>query len=452
MNVCVASVSTKKPDTTAEPEPWPAVAEPVFAACAESLSGVVVRSGVSKPSLVVAYSGGLDSHVLLRAAHRWCHEHGAATVRAVYIDHGLQQCSGDWAKHCQHQCNTLGIAYESLAVSVSATVGESPEQAARTARYQALAGLLSKGEILLTAHHADDQAETLLLQLLRGAGVAGLASMPLCKDFSQGVLARPLLSTTREQLQDAAVALALDWVEDTTNRDTRFDRNYLRHEILPRLKARWPATAASVSRSAGHCAEASLLLHDLGATDAAIESPVLSVQSLTDLSGARRRNVLRQWIEQHGFVPPSTVKMRHLECDLVMASAGSSGQLQFGSAQIVRHRDRLYIGHHSLFNEAPAFLYQWTDRSQPLLIEETGQQLTAGDIPLPWSADSRPLVVMSRQGGEKIKLNARMHTQSVKSLLQQMGQPPWERSRLPFVWCNDELIGIVGIGFTDPPG
>lgn len=430
---------------------WSDVTEPVFAAFAAALETQIGRLDSDNPSLVVAYSGGLDSHVLLLAAKRWCDSHASASLRAVYVDHGLQECSSDWAAHCARECNALAVAFQAVTATVVKNTGDSPEQAARNARYAVLTDELDTGEILLTAHHADDQAETLLLQLLRGAGVNGLAAMPDCKPFAGGWLMRPLLSVSREQLQTAAQALELSWVEDSTNLDTRFDRNYLRHEILPRLRSRWPAMATSFSRSASHCAEAAAVLRDIAAKDAESDSNVMAIETLLSLSESRRRNVLRSWIEYHGFTMPSAIKLQHIESDLVMASADSSGQVLFGEAQLRRHRGNLYIGTSDDFKEVLPFVYQWVDCSQPLLIEETGQRLTAADLPDYWAASGQTLVVRSRQGGESICLSGHKHTHSVKGLLQQQGQPLWQRSRLPFVWCNDQLIGIVGVGFINPP-
>ena len=448
MNDCAASVSSGKPDISGVVARWPDAAETVYTACATALGNLTGNDAA--PSFIVAYSGGLDSHVLLCAVQRFSTEHDNCRLRAIYVDHGLQKSSEAWGLHCERECKKLNVDYSVQKVFIDNDSSVSPEQAARNARYGALAGQMTEGDILLTAHHADDQAETLLLQLMRGAGVRGLASMPRCKSFASGAHARPLLSVRHQQLQEAAVALELEWVEDTSNHDTRFDRNFIRHKLLPTLKSRWPAAATSVSRAAGHCAEAASLLRDLAAIDVDITAPVVRLNELTSLTGMRRRNVLRQWIEHHGFVPPSQIKLQHIERDLIMAAPDSAGQVQFGSAQIVRHRQLLYIGEQAFFRPARSFVYQWSDMVQPLLIKETGQQLTRADIPLPWADGSVMLEVKSRQGGEKIKLSDRMHTQSVKSLLQQLGQPPWQRSRVPLVWCDDRLIGIVGVGFIDP--
>ena len=246
-------------------------------------------------SVVVGYSGGLDSHVLLIAAQRWCRERGA-NIRAVYIDHGLQADSEDWARHCRGICETIGITFESVSVKVESGHGKSPEEAARNARYTVLGQHMQRGDLLLTAHHAHDQAETLLLQLLRGAGVQGLASMPECKPFATGRQLRPLLNLTRTELELAATAMQLHWVEDSSNRDNRYDRNYLRQQILPLLSSRWPAAVEGLGRSAAHAAQAAALLHELAAEDIALQSDTLDIAILQALPAARLMNALRAWI------------------------------------------------------------------------------------------------------------------------------------------------------------
>ncbi|MEM7257893.1 MAG: tRNA lysidine(34) synthetase TilS, partial [Pseudomonadota bacterium] len=304
---------------------------------------------------------------------------------------------------------------------------------------------------VLTAHHADDQAETVLLQLLRGAGVAGLAAMPQCKAFGCGLLLRPLLGVSRQQLESVAKLLELQWIEDHSNADVRFDRNYLRHRVLPLLNERWPAAATALARSAAHAAEASELLQEVAARDIPLHGNTLSVSQLQSLSTQRQSNALRQWISSHGYTAPSTAKLQHLVKDLVLASNDARGCVAFGDTQIRRHTGYLYLGNHQSFAISDAFSHVWPSREQPLMIPETGQTLVADDLPLPWVPVDEPLMVRSRQGGEKIRLSTQPYRQAVKSLLQQQGLPPWQRCRLPFIWRGDELLGIVGVGFIAPP-
>ena len=207
------------------------------------------------PAYWVAYSGGIDSHVLLHLLAGW-RARLPGVLGAVHVNHQLQQQSGDWELHCRAVCEELGLGFQALQVAARPRRGESPEAAARSARYRGLSEWLPPGAVLVTAQHLDDQAETLLLQLLRGSGVHGLAAMPAMTVLGAGLHQRPLLGVTRAQLRRYAESHRLDWIDDPSNTDTAFDRNYLRHEIMPRLKARWPAAGATLSRSAAHCAEA----------------------------------------------------------------------------------------------------------------------------------------------------------------------------------------------------
>lgn len=200
--------------------------------------------------LIVGYSGGLDSHVLLHglAMHRpyWLTQ----KLEAIYVDHGLQTASAVWGEHCAEVCRDLNMPFRVLKIDARPVPGESPEAAARRARYAALAAELGFDSALLTAHHRDDQAETLLLQLLRGAGPYGLAAMPAVSRLGQGRLLRPFLEVDRAELLAYAGKHGLRWIEDASNTDTGFDRNYLRHRVLPLLRERWPAVNRTLSRSA----------------------------------------------------------------------------------------------------------------------------------------------------------------------------------------------------------
>ncbi len=417
------------------------------------ISSACQQDNTSSPELVVAYSGGLDSHMLLAVAALWVSQKPSASLRAVYIDHGLQKESLLWSKHCAKVCTDLGVPFQSISVAINKTAGLSPEDAARNARYLALSHCLASGGYLLTAHHADDQAETLLLQLLRGAGVRGLSSMPERRALGKGFQLRPFLSVARETLLKCATALKLEWVEDPSNRENRFDRNLLRNTVLPLLQERWPAVATSISRSASHCAESALLNRQLALADLGglVEVPVLPLETLLGLTLSRRKNAIRVWVEQHGFQPPSTAQLERINSNLVLASAESAGEVSFGAAQIRRYATDLYLANRQDFADVQPFWYEWKDIEIPLYIPETGQTLEAIDLELPWLESNHALQVRSRQGGERIRLNGHKQSKSVKALLQQNGVPPWERNRLPFLYLGDYLIGVIGIGFSAAP-
>lgn len=407
----------------------------------------------NNPVLVVAYSGGLDSHMLLLVAAQWVRQNPAACIRAVYIDHGLQKESLAWSQHCSNICTELRVPFQSCSVEIDHSVGASPEDAARKVRYQALSQGLSDGDYLLTAHHADDQAETLLLQLLRGAGVRGLSSMPECRTLGAGFQLRPFLSVSRETLLTCANAMNLEWIEDPSNLENKFDRNLLRNTVLPLLRERWPAMATSMSRSASHCAESADLNRQLAMADlgSAADAPRLSLNVLGELNLSRRKNAIRVWVERHGFQPPSTAQLEHIDTDLVLSSAESAGVVSFGDAEVRRYATDLYLAERLYFAEVKSFSYDWKNTEVPLYISETGQTLTASDLQLPWLDNNQSLQVRSRQGGERIRLNGHNHSKSVKALLQQNGIPPWQRERLPFLYLDDYLVGVVGVGFSARP-
>ncbi|HYQ71299.1 MAG TPA: tRNA lysidine(34) synthetase TilS, partial [Gammaproteobacteria bacterium] len=294
----------------------------------------------------VAYSGGLDSSVLLHALHALggrLH----VEIGAVHVDHGLQAHAAEWETRCRQVCERLGVRYVSLPVDAAAAPGESPEAAAREARYAALARWLPAGHCLLTAQHRDDQAETLLLQLLRGSGVHGLAAMPASSVCGNGLHLRPLLAYPRSELRTWALEHDLTWIEDPSNRDTAFDRNYLRAGVLPVLRERWPAVASSLARSAGHCAEAANLIGQLAELDLqqvqGRQAGTLSVAGLEGLPPARCRNVLRHWIRAGtGQFPPATL-LAHVRRDVLASRRDAAPCVHCGRHEIRRYRDALYL-------------------------------------------------------------------------------------------------------------
>ena len=252
----------------------------------------------------VALSGGLDSTVLLHLLAHLRQTHSLPALSAVHVHHGLQAAADSWPAHCQVLCDSLAVPLQVFQVQVRP--GASLERAAREARYQAFEAVTQAGEVLLTGQHRDDQAETVLFRLLRGAGVSGVAAMPRERALGQGHLCRPLLDVSRAELEVYARAHGLSWVEDPSNTQTDFSRNYLRHEVFPTLTKRWPQAAASLARTAAHCAEAQGLLDELAQQDLAAATPhtefswlglpSLALAPIAGLSAARQRNALRHWL------------------------------------------------------------------------------------------------------------------------------------------------------------
>jgi len=401
----------------------------------------------------VAYSGGLDSHALLHALHGAGHDLGGVPVGVVHVHHGLHPDADQWTDHCIDVCARLSLPLEILRVDARPGRGQSPEAAARDARYRALASVLREGEILLTAHHQQDQVETLLLQLLRGSGPHGLAAMPLCTHFGRGLLARPLLDVTREQLRDYARRHGLHWVEDSSNARLDYDRNFLRHRVLPLLSGRWPGMAATVSRAARHCAEAARLLDALGALDrqaAATDAPLqLSVTALRALSPERRRNVLHYWVGEQGLPLPTARQLQQVAAGLLEARPDATPVVHWPGAEVRRYRDRIYLMSPLPPRAARADI-GW-DLHETLQLAYGRLSMRDGDgAGIAERLCRGNVTVRFRRGGERCRLPARRGSHALKKLLQEYGVPPWQRARLPLVYIGDELAAVADLWVCAP--
>ena len=306
--------------------------------------------GFPNASLCVALSGGADSTALLAAlVAPAARRPRSFQLRALHVDHGLRPASKQWAAHCRTLARKLHVPLKVLTTKVERSRGTSLEAAARDARYGLLAAALHPGEILLTAHHCDDQLETVLLQLLRGSGLPGISAMPALAPFAHGLLARPLLSRSRAELETWVRGQGLTWVEDDTNTDESLDRNYLRLRILPLIRDRWPGAATAVARSARHAAEAQSLLDALALADVnrSRYGESLSAKSLRALAPDRRRNALRFWITSAGFRAPDTRRLEELAGPLLDARPDANPFVTWGEGEgtvrAQRHGDLLTL-------------------------------------------------------------------------------------------------------------
>jgi tRNA(Ile)-lysidine synthase len=402
----------------------------------------------------VAFSGGMDSHVLLHALCQ-LHEVLDAEIGAVHVNHGLQSMADDWGVHCQQVCAELDVPFVSLAADGKALRGESPEAAARHARYTALADWLPAKDCLLTAQHQDDQAETLLLQLLRGSGVSGLAAMPHSTTLGPGRHLRPLLDVSRDELRQYAYAHKLSWIEDPSNTDTAFDRNYLRHQVLPVLQQRWPAVAASLSRSAGHCAEAADLLEDLASREL---RPLISGNNTLSLAGllalpvVRQRNALRHWIRQVSGTTPSTAVLARIFNDVVGSRRDSEPCVRWDRFEMRRYRSELFLLPQAQ-QPCHSGAVDWA-LAETLALPGAGGVLTANAVTgcgLRADAVAAGRVRVDwRQGGESCQPAGRGHHHSLKKLFQEQGIPPWERARIPLIYVQDQLAAVAGLWVCEP--
>ncbi|TAK52946.1 MAG: tRNA lysidine(34) synthetase TilS [Gammaproteobacteria bacterium] len=391
----------------------------------------------------MALSGGVDSAYLL---HRCCRQRATQPelrLRAVHVHHGLLPQADAWLAHCEALCARLSVPLEIIHLDLVPRPGESVEAAAREARYAALRRLIRPGEMLLTAHHQDDQLETVLLQLFRGAGVAGLAAMPEAAPFGRGVHLRPLLGMTRATIELEARQAGLEWVEDPSNSCGRFDRAFLRQQILPPLRGRWPAVASTVSRSAKHLAEAQGLLEELAVQDAdgIRDGDRLLVAPLAALSRPRQANLLRWWLRERGLGMPSTARLAAIQDDLLPARGDGGPIVTWKTGELRRYRGRLY----ALRPLAPVVGGPWELRpGQSRRIEGigtvslqpvTGSGFSVGRFPGPFE-------LRLRHGGERLRPVGRAEVHALKKLLQEAAVEPWLRERMPLLWSGGQLLAV----------
>ncbi len=401
---------------------------------------------------VIAYSGGLDSHVLLHTIAGLRNTVGNTDIVALHINHGLSEKAGEWVIHCKKQCETLGITFATINVDAKNKSGESPEAAAREVRYQAFREFMQLGDCLLTAHHQDDQAETLLIQLLRGAGPRGLAAMPRYANFAEGWHARPLLNFSRDELQAYAEHISsqkkLSWIEDESNSDTRFDRNFLRHEIIPALKLRFPGMTATLSRSARLCAEATELLAHVAEDDTKQvqrDDGTFSVTGLRALGEVRARNLLHQYCRDRGLSTPSAVQLQCIWDEVIGASEDSNPVVHWEGGEARRYRDMLFMGFPLTAHDATLSL-PWSGQGTlliPQLGELYGKPVVGMGIAFQVLAEKQ-IDIRFRQGGEKLRPVGRAGHHALKKLFQEAGIPPWLRERIPLLYTDGQLLAVAG--------
>lgn len=382
-----------------------------------------------------AYSGGLDSSVLLHAVSKL----PGIDLRAIHINHGLHADADNWAEQCVAFCRALDVKIEVAKVDVKKNTGKGLEAAARSARYLAIAKHIHDDEILLTAHHLQDQAETVLLRLLRGSGSQGLGAMRANSSAHGFKQSRPLLRVSKNEIQAYAESEKLNWIEDPSNHKTDFDRNYLRHEIMPLLEKRWPQATAALSRSAELLAEEHQCLREQSAIFLAmvqgVDEHALTVSSLMQYSKAWRAQILRAWTESVNTPPLPTNILQEIEQSLLTASSDTAAQVHWSGMQIMRWRDCLYLietpvdmpdDWQHVWSDALPFtlpngdLWGFDTAQNPAVLAALIRENFGGD-----------LLLSFRQGGEKMQLKNREQHSSLKNCLQELGVPPWERSRLP---------------------
>lgn len=398
--------------------------------------------------LWVGYSGGLDSTVLLHCVASnpmFLHK-----VRAIHVDHGLSPNAPNWRAHCVQMCEALKIPLMIRQVVCHSAVNI--EEGARNARYDAFSSLLEAGDALLIAHHQDDQAETLLLQLLRGAGIEGMGGMSPTKTLGHGDLCRPFLSYSRRQLEAYATENNLTWIEDESNQNAQFSRNYLRHRIIPLLEQKWPGARRNLSRTARHCQQAQSNLDALARLDCLeleARRNTLSLTSLKHVSRARVVNVLRAWLKNNAIRAPSTHIMDRIVDELVLACKESPSSVAWGGVCVRRYQQSLYI----LDANKPGPVLSkddlaWSSFPEALCLPHLKHTLVAVSAKTGLRVpDAARIRVGFRQGGEVIRL--RGQTKSLKTLWQAWHVPPWQRDKIPLIYIDDCLAAVVGYAVSD---
>jgi len=410
----------------------------------------------------VGLSGGVDSVVLLDSLHRIARTRGVR-LAALHVNHQLSPNASRWSAFCRDVCRARGIPFRVVKVRVPR--GNSVEAVARAARYAAFAG--AAADYIVLAQHQDDQAETVLLQLLRGAGVKGLAAMPAIRKAegrrqkAQGdpspithhpspAILRPLLDVTRAEILEYAKKRELKWVEDESNQDIYFQRNYLRHEVLPVIARRFPAYRATLARSARHLAEAAHTLDEMAAADGAggIAAGSLAVDALRRLPAARARNLLRYFLAGHGLNMPGTGRLEEALRQALDAKQDARVVVQLGDFTLRRFAGRLHVVRSG---SAPPAQYKKLWRGERELgLPELGGVLTlaptrGAGISLA-RLRGRPVMIRLRRGGEQLQPDRKRPRRSLKNLLQETRLPPWQRERLPLLYCGEHLVWVAGIG------
>jgi len=397
---------------------------------------------LNAPAWHIAFSGGLDSTVLLHLLADYAHSHATPSLHAIHVHHGLQGAADTWPDHCKAVCERLGIELTVIRVQVAS--GPSLEQAARDARYAAFKRILGPGEVLFTGQHREDQAETLLFRLLRGAGLRGLSAMPEQRPLGQGRLVRPLLTTSRKQLHDYAQAHGLIWIEDPSNSDTTFARNFLRGEVFPLLQQRWPQASQNLARCAEHLGEAQGLLDELAEGDLAVAGEgapdnwpgldSLDLAPLVALSPARQRNALQYWLAPRTRLPDT----RHWAgwADLRDAAVDARPVWQLTDGHLVRSHGRIWWLSGDWLQPVTGALC-WGQPETPLSLPGNGRVQLQGHA-------HGDLHIAYRQGGEWLDVPGRGR-RDLKRLLNELQVPHFVRPRLPLLYCGERLLAVANL-------
>jgi tRNA(Ile)-lysidine synthase len=411
--------------------------------------------------LVIAYSGGVDSQVLLHALASLKKKNDISLsisnpITVCHVNHGLSTNALSWQTFAEQECFKINLPLKICQVNVQAQAQQSLEALARDARYQALHSIYNKPAIIITGHHSDDQAETFLLALKRGSGLKGLSAMATETYQAGHLLLRPLLSISRVEIIDYAKKHDLTWVEDESNTDNSFDRNFIRNDIMPLLVNRWPSMAKTVNRSSEHCREGQLLLNELAAEDLCIcqlKAKSLAVEPLSQLSQSRFNNLIRYFLEQNNCLMPSTEQLAQLRRQL-NANDDKNPAVKLGEYYLRRYKQALYLTVD--FDDVSGWQAIVTQSEAENVIELPN---CLGKLHFLKSANSKAqegchrVTLPSKERKITIRFNHdnpiclpdyRHHSRSLKKVLQELNIPPWQRKRIPFLYYDDVLVAAIG--------
>jgi len=433
----------------------------------QSLEELLQASGVLSTaplSFVVGLSGGVDSVVLLHALSSLLTPSSPDIskplfkIKAIHVNHQLQSAADGWQSFCVSFCQKLNISIECVSVDATPSQGEGPEAAARNARYAAFKNLLCVDDILLTGHHLDDQIETVFLQMLRGTGVDGAAGIRQISVFNSTYLVRPLLRFSREEIESYASDNNLTWVNDPSNSETKYDRNYLRHEVLPVMEKRWPSYRQTVGRFSQHMRQTSELLKQISEQDYQEtynqKKGCLEIDGINNLSSQRKNNLIRHWINSLGYQSPSDKQLNEIYT-VIAAQDDACPVLYWGEAELRRFQNGLYLLNKNREKIPSDFLINIPNWQQGQRVKIPGYGvlelvLSKGEGISPSRLLSENIQITIRKGGERCRPKSRNKSQSLKKIFQEENTPPWLRNNIPIVFIDEQIAAVVGEFYCAP--
>ncbi|WP_257281117.1 tRNA lysidine(34) synthetase TilS [Endozoicomonas sp. ISHI1] len=416
-----------------------------------------LKTVAGKP-IVVAFSGGVDSTVLLHLLVSMREEGVIGSLSAVHIHHGLSDNADAWAEHCLSLCKQWQVPLEVVRVVIEPS--SDIEQQAREARYAVFESCLPEGGCLLMGHHQNDQAETVLFRLLRGSGLDGAAGMPVSREFGGGVLFRPLLNISRQSIENYAKNHYLDFVEDESNQNQRFRRNFLRQNLIPQIEAVWPGATARLAQFSEDVSEANQMMLEQTEHHARqiIQTPpsclwgersVLDLEALKLINGKAARRVVRYWLATHQVQMPGRVRLNVLFTDLIDAAEDAEPVVSLGAFLLRRFARKLVLLRKPELIQQEGFDWQW-DKDRAIELPFSGGHLSlgeGGDVRLP-EAPLRILFRSQLPAGLKVAVKGRVGRKTIKRWLQDYKVPPWVRGSIPFVFHGDDLVALPGVFVT----